>query len=86
MSASTATADTGSKEPEMKDAAALWRFVRDDPVGRRLGIAVAVVAWFALTWMSLTATLLWLLLTVLLAVVYRRRRHLRLDDDLDDLI
>jgi membrane protein implicated in regulation of membrane protease activity len=70
----------------LKDAAALWRFVRDDPVGRWLGIAAAVVAWFALTWMSLTATVLWLLLTALLPVVYRRRRDLRLDDDLDDLI
>ena len=47
----------------MKDAVALWQFVRHDPVGRWLGIAWAVVAWFALTWLSLTVTVLLLLVS-----------------------
>ena len=71
----------------MKDAAAaLWHFVRDDPVGRRLGIAWAVVAWFALTWLSLLMTALLVLFTTAVLVVERRRRGLVIEDDLDDLM
>ena len=71
----------------MKDAAAaLWHFVRDDPVGRRLGIAWAVVAWFALTWLSLLMTALLVLFTTGVLVVERRRRGLVIEDDLDDLM
>lgn len=70
----------------MKDAAALWQFVRNDRVGRWLGIAWAGVAWFALTWLSLTVTLLLVLLTVALVFLQRRRGDIALEDDLDDLI
>jgi hypothetical protein len=67
-------------------AAALWHFVRHDPVGRRAGIAWLVVAWFALTWLSLVVTFVLLLVTGAVVVLERRRRGLVVDDDLDDLI
>jgi hypothetical protein len=71
----------------MKDAAAVWEFVRRDPVGRWLGITWAVVAWFALTWLSLVVTLMLVLMSVVLVAFQRRRRDLLLlEDDLDDLI
>jgi uncharacterized membrane protein len=70
----------------MRDAAALWQFVRNDPVGRYLGIAWGVIAWFALTWLSLTVALLLVLMTVVLVFFQRRRRDLVIEDDLDDLI
>jgi len=70
----------------LKDAAALWEFVRNDPVGRWLGIAWAAVAWFALTWLSVTIALLLVLVTVALVFFQRRRGDVHLEDDLDDLI
>jgi hypothetical protein len=70
----------------MKDnAAALWRFVRNDRVGRGLGIAWAIVAWFALTWLSLGVTLLLFALSAGLVVAERKRRDVVVEDDLDDL-
>jgi hypothetical protein len=74
------------REPHVKDAVALWQFVRHDPIGRWLGIAWGVVAWFALTWLSLTVTVLLLLVSAALVYVQRRRRDLDLGlDELDDL-
>jgi hypothetical protein len=70
----------------VKVAAALWHFVRHDPVGRRMGIAWAAVAWLALTWLSLMMTALLLLFTTAVLVVERKRRDLVVEDDLDDLI
>lgn len=70
----------------MKVAAALWHFVRHDPVGRRMGIAWAVVAWFALTWLSLLMAAVLVLVTTAVLVVERKRRDLVVEDDLDDLI
>jgi membrane protein implicated in regulation of membrane protease activity len=71
----------------MKDAAALWQFVRRDPIGRWFGIAWAVVAWFALTWLSLTVFALLVLVSAGLVYVQRRRRDVDLGlDDLDDLL
>lgn len=70
----------------MKVAAALWHFVRHDPVGRRMGIAWAVVAWFALTWLSLLMAAVLVLVTTAVLVVERKRRDLVIEDDLDDLI
>lgn len=71
----------------MRDAAAaVWHFVRNDPVGRRLGVAWAIVAWFALTWLSLLMTAVLALFTTMVLVVKRRRRGLVVEDDLDDLI
>ena len=70
----------------MKDAAALWEFVRRDPVGRWLGIAWAFVAWFALAWLSLAVTCLLLLMSIVLVYMQRRRRDLDFGvDELDDL-
>ena len=70
----------------MKDAAALWQFVRQDRIGRWLGISWAVVAWFALTWLSLSVAIVLVLLTVALVYVERRRRDIDLEpDELDDL-
>jgi hypothetical protein len=70
----------------MRDPAALWQFVRHDRIGRPLGIAWAVVAWFALTWLSLAVFLMLLLVTAALVVVERRRRDLEpVADELDDL-
>jgi hypothetical protein len=86
-SARPADLDLGEKELPMKDAAAVWEFVRRDPVGRRLGIAWAGVAWFALTWLSLTVMMLLVFMSALLVFFQRRRRELLLlEDDLDDLI
>lgn len=87
MSRSRAAADARvRREPYVKDAVALWQFVRHDPIGRWLGIAWAVFAWFALTWLSLTVTVLLLLVSAALVHVQRRRRDLDLGlDELDDL-
>ena len=87
MSTPSPTADaTSGGKPHMKDLAALWQFVRRDPIGRRLGIAWAVVAWFALTWLSLAVAAVLVLLTLALVYVERRRRDLDLGlDELDDL-
>jgi hypothetical protein len=70
----------------MKDkAVALWHFVRNDRVGRGLGIAWAIVAWFALTWLSLGVTLVLIALSGALFVAERKRRDIVIEDDLDDL-
>ena len=88
MQSDWAPVDTASKErePNVKVAAAIWHFVRNDPVGRRMGIVWAAVAWFALTWVSLMMTALLVLFTTAVVVVERRRRDLVIEDDLDDLI
>ncbi len=87
MSGSSRAADpTAGGKLHMKDAAALWQFVRKDPIGRWLGISWAVVAWFALTWLSLIVGILLLLLTAALVYTERRRRDVDLGlDELDDL-
>jgi hypothetical protein len=74
------------REPQVKHAAAVWNFVRTDRVGRGLGIAWAIVAWFALTWLSVVVTCLLLLVTAAVVAAERRRRDPVLEDDLDDLI
>jgi Flp pilus assembly protein TadB len=89
MRRNAARVDTSrnEREPNVKDAAAaLWHFVRNDPVGRRLGIAWAVVAWFALTWLSLLMTAVLVLFTTAVLVAQRKRRGIVVEDDLDDLI
>jgi hypothetical protein len=88
MSRSPAAADDAiqKKGAALKDAAALWQFVRNDPVGRWLGIAWAGVAWFALTWLSLVVALMLVLLTVVLVVLQRRRGEIAFEDDLEDLM
>ncbi len=75
-----------AEEPDMKDAVALWQFVRQDRVGRYLGIAWAIVAWFALTWLSLSVFIVLVLVTGALVYMQRHRRDLEpVTDELDDL-
>jgi MFS superfamily sulfate permease-like transporter len=70
----------------MKETVELMRFLRHDPVGQRFGVAILVVAWFALAWTSLAVGVA---VAVLLAVseVVRRRRvdETIVVDDLEDL-
>ena len=63
----------------------LWGFVRNDPVGRWLGIAWAIVAWFALTWLSLTVAAALVFMSALVIAAQRRRRDFVVEDELDDL-
>ena len=70
----------------MKHAAAVWNFLRTDRIGRRLGIAWAIVAWFALTLLSVAMTCLLLLVTAAVVVSERKRRDLAVEDDLNDLV
>jgi hypothetical protein len=70
----------------MKETVELMRFLRHDPVGQRLGVAVLVIAWLALAWTSLGFAIG---VPVLLAISEVVRRH-REDqtpvvDDLEDL-
>jgi Flp pilus assembly protein TadB len=70
----------------MKEAAAIWHFVRHDRMGRWFGIAWAVVAWFALTWLSLSVLIMLLIVSIALFVMQRRRRDLEpVTDELEDL-
>ena len=70
----------------MKETVELMRFLRHDPVGQRLGVAVLVLAWLALAWTSLGMAIG---VPVLLAIseVVRRRREQQAPviDDLEDL-
>lgn len=87
MSVPAAAVDAVSRrEPYMKEAAAIWHFVRHDRMGHWIGIAWAVVAWFALTWLSLTVLVMLLVVSIALFVMQRRRRDLEpVTDELDDL-
>jgi hypothetical protein len=70
----------------MKDAAILLRFLCHDPVGRRLGVGVLVVAWFALAWASLVVAAMIPILLVACEVIRRRRAEALAEvDELDDL-
>jgi len=70
----------------MKETVELMRFLRHDPVGQRLGVAILVLAWLALAWTSLSMAIG---VPVLLAIseVVRRRREQQAPviDDLEDL-
>lgn len=70
----------------MKEAVVLMRFLRQDPVGQRLGVATLVVAWFAIAWTSLLAAVAVPLLLAASEVVRRRREDTTIVvDDLEDL-
>ncbi|MDX6413723.1 MAG: hypothetical protein QOH23_1133 [Gaiellaceae bacterium] len=70
----------------MKEAVVLMRFLREDPVGQRFGVAVLILAWFALAWTSLLATAAVPLLLGVSEFVRRRREDQTLVvDDLEDL-
>jgi hypothetical protein len=69
----------------MKEAAVLMSFLRQDPVGQRLGVGVLVIAWFALAWTSVGLAVAVPLLLLIAEVVRRRRDEAPIVDDLDDL-
>ena len=70
----------------MKEAVVLMRFLRQDPVGQRFGVAVLVVAWLAVAWTSvLFAAAVPLLLAVAEVVRRRREEEAYPVDDLEDL-
>ena len=70
----------------MNRAHVLWQFVRDDAVARSLGLAIALVAWFAATWLSLGVASLLPFLSVGLWWRYRSVGTEVVQDDLDDLL
>jgi len=70
----------------MKETVELMRFLRHDPVGQRLGVAVLVIAWLALAWTSLGFAVGVPVLLAISEVVRRHREeHTPLVDDLEDL-
>jgi hypothetical protein len=70
----------------MREAVVLMRFLRQDPVGQRFGVAVLVIAWLAIAWTSLSfAIAVPLLLAVSEMVRRRREEEMAGADDLEDL-
>jgi hypothetical protein len=70
----------------MKEAVVLMRFLRQDPVGQRFGVAVLVFAWLAVAWTSVSFAAAVLLLLAVSEVVRRRREEEAYPvDDLEDL-
>ncbi|HEY3017399.1 MAG TPA: hypothetical protein VGJ23_01065 [Gaiellaceae bacterium] len=70
----------------MKEAVVLVRFLRHDPVGQRLGVAVLVFMWLAVAWTSLTFAVAVLVLLGVSEFVRRRREEEAYPvDDLEDL-
>jgi hypothetical protein len=70
----------------MNQPRVLWQFVRDDAVGRSLGLAIVLVAWFAATWLSLGVASLLPFLGAALWWRYRLVGPEIVEDDLDDLL
>ena len=64
----------------------LWLFIREDAVARSLALALVLVAWFAITWLSLGVALLLPYVTAALWLRYRRVGSRIGDDELDDLV
>ncbi len=64
---------------------AFWQFIRDDAVARSLALALFLVAWFAVTWLSLGVAALLPYLGAALWLRYRRAGNAD-GDELDDLI
>jgi hypothetical protein len=70
----------------MNETVELMRFLRHDPVGQRLGVAVLVLAWLALAWTSLgLAVGVFVLLAVSELVRRKREQQAPVVDDLEDL-
>jgi hypothetical protein len=87
MQAYPRTADSAPEGgAQMKETVILMRFLRQDPVGQRFGVAVLVIAWLAVAWTSLGFAMA---VPVLLGVseLARRRREEETyaTDDLEDL-
>lgn len=64
----------------------LWLFTREDAVARSLAVALALVSWFAITWLSLGVAVLLPVIAGALWLRYRRVGETLDDDELDDLI
>ncbi len=70
----------------MKEAVVLMRFLRQDQVGQRFGVAALVIAWLAVAWTSLSfAVAIPLVLAVSEIVRRRREQEAYPVDDLEDL-
>jgi hypothetical protein len=70
----------------MKEAVVLMRFLRQDPVGQRFGVAVLIVAWLAVAWTSLSFGVAVPLLLAVSEIIRRRREEETIGvDDLEDL-
>jgi hypothetical protein len=70
----------------MKEAVVLMRFLRQDPVGQRFGVAILVAAWLAVAWASLAFAAAVVLMLAISEVVRRRREEETYAvDDLEDL-
>ncbi len=63
-----------------------WLFIRDDAFARSLGLALVLVAWFAITWLSVGVALLLPYVAAALWLRYRRVSPSIEDDELDDLV
>jgi hypothetical protein len=87
MQDSHGPADSGAeRRSQMKEAVVLMRFLRHDPVGQRFGVAVLVLAWFALAWTSLSLALAVPALLGISEIARRRREeNTVVIDDLEDL-
>jgi hypothetical protein len=59
-----------------------WLFVRDDAFARSLALALVLVAWFAITWLSVGVALLLPYVAAALWLRYRRVSPTIADDDL----
>ena len=70
----------------MKEAVVLMRFLRHDSVGQRFGVAILVIAWFAVAWTSLTVAVALPPMLAVAELVRRRRAEQPMAvDDLEDL-
>ena len=70
----------------MKETVVLMRFLRHDPVGRRFGVAVLVIAWLAVAWTSVAFAVAIPLVLAASEFVRRRREETAYAvDDLEDL-
>ena len=63
-----------------------WQLIREDAVARLLALALALVCWFAITWLSLAVALVLPYLAAALWLRYRRVGATLGDDELDDLV
>jgi hypothetical protein len=71
---------------KMKETVVLMRFLRQDPMGQRFGVAVLVIAWLAVAWTSLGFAAAVPVTLGVAEVVRRRREHeTYVVDDLEDL-
>jgi hypothetical protein len=75
-----------SRRGEMTRFRVSWQFIREDALARSLALALLLVAWFAVTWLSLGVAALLPYIAAALWLRYRRAGATLGDDELDDLI